>query len=49
MSLTAILIILLVVAVLGGGMTSATYGRGAWSPAGVIVIVLLILLIMGRL
>ena len=49
MTLTTLLIILLVVAVAGGGWTSSTYGWAGWSPAGLIVVILLILWLMGRL
>jgi hypothetical protein len=49
MTLTTLLIILLVVAVAGDGWTSTTYGWASWSPAGVLLFVLLILFLVGRI
>lgn len=49
MTLTTLLIILIVVALAGGGWTSATYGWASWSPAGVLLFVLLILFLTGQL
>jgi Flp pilus assembly protein protease CpaA len=48
-TLTIILVILLVFAVLGGGYSSATYGWAGWSPAGLLLVILLILFLTGRL
>jgi hypothetical protein len=42
-----LLIILLVIALLFGGLTS--YGAYGWSPAGIILVVLIVLLLTGRL
>jgi len=49
MSLMTLLIILLVFALLCGGYGQANLGWWGWSPAGVIVLVLLILWLTGRL
>jgi hypothetical protein len=49
MSLTTLVIILLVVALIGGGLGHERYGYAGWSPAGLIVVVLLVLLLTGRL
>lgn len=47
--LTTILIVLLVLALLGGGFGYSRVGYASWSPAGAILVVLLVLLLMGRL
>lgn len=47
--LTLILIILLLFALGGGGWGYSRYGAVGWSPAGLILIVLLILLLTGNL
>lgn len=47
MSLMTLLIILLVLALLGGGFSN--FGPWGWSPAGLIVLVLVILWLTGRL
>lgn len=47
--LTLILIILLLFAIGGGGWGHSRYGALGWSPAGLIVIVLLILMLTGNL
>jgi hypothetical protein len=49
MTLTTLLIILLVVMLLGGGMAHGTYGWAGWSPAGIVILVLLFMLLTGRL
>lgn len=49
MSLTTILVIALVIALLGGAFGHASWGYAGWSPAGVLLLVLVILLLMGRL
>jgi hypothetical protein len=43
-----ILIILLVLALLGGGLGHSRYGYAGWSPAGILVIVLLVLFLSGH-
>jgi hypothetical protein len=50
MSLTTLLIILLVVAVLFGGFGSSRgWGYYGWSPVGIVVLILVILLLTGNL
>lgn len=50
MSIFTLLIILLVVAVLFGGYgSSRNWGYYGWSPVGLIVLVLLVLLLTGNL
>lgn len=46
--LTTILIVLLFVALLGGGLGHGRFGAAGWSPAGLILVVLVVLLFMGR-
>lgn len=47
--LTILLVVLLVLALLGGGLGHERFGYAGWSPAGLLVVVLLVLLFMGRL
>ncbi len=47
--LTTLLIVLLVLALTGGGIGYARYGAAGMSPAGVILVVLVVLFAMGRL
>jgi len=52
MSLLTILIVLLIVAAFGGFWSNSggrTYGPYGWSPLGVIVVILVILLLTGNL
>ena len=42
-----ILVILLVLALVGGGFGHTRYGYAGWSPAGVILLVLLVLFFTG--
>ena len=44
-----ILIILLVLAALGGGLGHGRFGFAGWSPAAIIVVVLVLLAVTGRL
>ncbi len=44
-----ILIVLLVIALVGGGIGHPRYGYAGWSPAGLVIVVLIVLLLMGRL
>jgi hypothetical protein len=46
--LTLILLVLLVMALFGGGFGHARLGYYGWSPAAVIVVILVILLLTGR-
>jgi hypothetical protein len=47
--LTLILIVLLVLALAGGGWGHSRYGAVGWSPAGLLVLVLLVLFFTGNL
>jgi hypothetical protein len=44
-----ILIIVFVLALAGGGWGHSRYGYAGWSPAGIIVLVLIVLWFTGRL
>lgn len=44
-----LLIILLVLALVGGGVGYSRFGYAGWSPAGILVAILLILLLTGNL
>jgi len=44
-----ILLVVLVLALGGGGWGHSRYGYAGWSPAGLIVIILLVLFFTGRL
>ena len=47
--LLIILIVLLVLALGGGGLGYSRFGAAGWSPAGIIVLVLVVLLLTGNL
>lgn len=47
--LTIILLILLVAALAGGGWGHSRYGYAGWSPAGILILILLVMLLTGRL
>jgi hypothetical protein len=49
MSLRTILLVLLVVFIFGPFMGPSTWGYARWSPAGVIVVILIFMLLTGRL
>ena len=49
MSLMTILIILLVIALLGGGLGHGRFGYAGWSPAGILIVILLVMLVSGRI
>jgi len=44
-----ILLVLLVLALLGGGLGHSRAGLAGWSPAGIIVVVLVVMLLTGRI
>jgi len=48
MSLMTLLLILLVFAVVGGGLGQGRFGYAGWSPAGILLVVLLVFWLMGR-
>jgi hypothetical protein len=43
-----ILLILLIVALLGGGIGHSRFGYAGWSPAGILVVILLLMLFTGH-
>jgi hypothetical protein len=43
-----ILFIILILALIGGGMGHSRYGYAGWSPAGVLIVILLLLLFTGH-
>lgn len=43
-----ILVILLLVALLGGGLGHSRFGYAGWSPAGVILLVVVVMLLTGN-
>jgi hypothetical protein len=44
-----LIVILLVLALVGGGVGHSRFGYAGWSPAGILVAILLILLLTGNL
>lgn len=44
-----LLILLLVLALFGGGFGHSRYGVGSWSPAGILVVILVVMAVTGRL
>ena len=44
-----LLIILLVVALVGGGVGHSRFGYAGWSPAGILIAIVVILLLTGNL
>ena len=46
--LFTILIILLVLSLLGGGVGHSRYGYAGWGPAGILVVVLLVMFLSGH-
>lgn len=46
--LMTILIVVLILALLGGGLGHSRVGLAGWSPAGVILLVLVVLWLTGR-
>lgn len=47
--LMTILIVVLVLSLVGGGIGHSKFGFAGWSPAGVVLLILLILFFTGRL
>lgn len=47
--LLTILVVLLLLSLLGGGWGHSRYGRGSWSPLGVLLVILLLLVLTGNL
>jgi hypothetical protein len=48
-AMLTLLLIVLVLSLLGGGIGHSRYGYYGWSPAAIIIVVLLILALTGRL
>ena len=44
-----LIVILLVLAVVGGGVGHSRYGYAGWSPAGILLAILVVLLLTGNL
>ncbi len=44
-----LLVVLLLLAALGGGFGYTRFGAGSWSPAAIIVVILVVMLLTGRL
>ena len=44
-----LIVILLVLALVGGGVGHSRFGYAGWSPAGILVVILLILFLTGNL
>ena len=47
-SMFTILLIVLVLALIGGGVGHSRYGYAGWSPAGILVLILLFMLFTGQ-
>jgi len=47
--LITILVVVLLLSLIGGGIGHGKFGYAGWSPAGVILLVLLVLFLTGRL
>ncbi len=47
--LLTVLIVILVLSLIGGGLGHSKVGVVGWSPAGIILLILVILLLTGRL
>ena len=47
-SMFTLLLIILVLALIGGGLGHSRFGYAGWSPAGLILVVLLVLLLTGH-
>jgi hypothetical protein len=43
-----ILVVLLVLALLGGGFGHSRYGYAGWSPAGILIVILVVLMLTGN-
>ena len=44
-----ILVVLLLIALLGGGLGHGRFGVAGWSPAAILAVILLLMLLTGRL
>jgi len=43
-----ILVIVLIIALIGGGLGHSRYGYAGWSPAGILLVILLLWLLTGH-
>lgn len=43
-----LLLIVLVIALIGGGLGHSRFGYAGWSPAGLLVVILLVMLLTGH-
>ena len=48
LDMITILLIILMVSLIGGGLGHSRYGFAGWSPAGILVVILLLLLFTGH-
>ena len=46
--LMTILLVILVLAVLGGAMGHSRFGYAGWSPAGIVIVILLVWMLFGN-
>ncbi len=46
--LMTILVVLLVLSLIGGGLGYSRVGYAGWSPAGILLVILVVLLVTGR-
>jgi len=47
--LITILLVLVVLSLIGGGMGQSRFGYAGWSPAGILILILVVLFFTGRL
>ena len=47
--MVTLIIILLVLALVGGGLGHSRFGYAGWSPAGIVLLILVVLLLTGNL
>ena len=47
--ITMVILVLLVLALAGGGWGHSRYGASSWSPAGIILVIAVIMLLTGNL
>lgn len=47
--LMTLLLVLVVLALVGGGLGHSRFGYAGWSPAGILVIILVVLFVTGNL
>jgi hypothetical protein len=47
--MTLLIVLLLVLALVGGGFGHSRYGYAGWSPAAILIVILVVLALSGRL